>query len=64
VSHSTLVPMLTSYALPNTHLVQISRTLFLKGLGLPYLVRPALILLGMGLGSLLLALRTFRKRVA
>ncbi|MDD3828028.1 MAG: ABC transporter permease [Anaerolineae bacterium] len=63
VSRSSLVPMLTSYALPGTHFVEISRTVFLKGLGLPYLVQPALILLGMGVGSFLVALRTFRKRI-
>ena len=63
VSSASLVPMLTSYALPGTHFVEISRTVFLKGLGLPYLVQPALVLLGMGLGALLLALRTFRKRI-
>jgi len=63
VSRSSLVPMLTSYALPGTHFVEISRTVFLKGLGLPYLVQPALILLGMGAGALLVALRTFRKRI-
>jgi ABC-2 type transport system permease protein len=64
VSQSALVPMLTSYALPGTHFVQISRTVFLKGLGLAYLVQPALILSGMGLGAMILALRTFRKRIA
>jgi ABC-2 type transport system permease protein len=64
VSSKALMPMLTSYALPGTHFVAISRTVFLKGLGLPYLVQPALILLGMGLGALLLALLTFRKRIA
>jgi ABC-2 type transport system permease protein len=64
VSHTSLIPMLTSYALPNTHFVEISRTVFLKGLGLAYLVQPALVLLGMGLGALLLALLTFRKRIA
>lgn len=63
VSSASLVPMLTSYALPGTHFVEISRTVFLKGLGLPYLVQPALVLLGMGLGALLLALLTFRKRI-
>ncbi len=64
VSANSLIPMLTSYALPGTHFVEISRTVFLKGLGLAYLVQPALILLGMGLGALFLALLTFRKRIA
>ena len=55
---------LTSYILPSTHFVEISRTVFLKGLGLGYLVRPALILLGMGLGAVALALALFRKKAA
>jgi ABC-2 type transport system permease protein len=55
---------LTSFALPSTHFVEISRTVFLKGLGLGYLLRPALVLLGMGLGALAAALALFRKRAA
>jgi ABC-2 type transport system permease protein len=53
---------LTSYILPSTHFVEISRTLFLKGLGLEHLLRPALILLGMGLGAVAAALALFRKK--
>ncbi|HSJ57298.1 MAG TPA: ABC transporter permease [Anaerolineae bacterium] len=64
VSTSSLGPMLTSYALPSTHFVEISRTLFLKGLGLSYLARPALILFGMGSIALVAGLLTFRKKVA
>ena len=63
VSTSSPVAMLVSYALPSTHFVEISRTVFLKGLGLGYLLRPALSLLGMGLGALLIGLRAFRKKV-
>jgi hypothetical protein len=43
--------------------VEISRTVFLKGLGLEYLLRPTLILLGMGAGALAIGLSLFRKRV-
>jgi ABC-2 type transport system permease protein len=64
VSTASLGSMLPSYVLPSTHFVQISRTMFLKGLGLSYMPLPALILLGTGLGGLLLGLRLFRKRVA
>ena len=64
VGKGALGPMLTSYALPSTHFVEISRVVFLKGLGLSYVARPALILLGMGLGTLVIGLRSFRKRVA
>ncbi len=64
VGEGSLGPMLTSYALPSTHFVEISRVVFLKGLGLAYVARPALILLGMGLGGLILGLRAFKKRVA
>ena len=55
---------LTSFILPSTHYVEISRVVFLKGLGLGYLLRPALILLGMGLGALAAALALFRKKAA
>jgi ABC-type multidrug transport system permease subunit len=63
VSTESLGSMLTSYALPSTHFVEISRGVFLKGLDLSGLARPALILLGMGGGALLLGLLLFRKRV-
>lgn len=64
VSTESLASLLTSYALPSTHFVQISRVVFLKGLGLAAVARPALILLGMGLGALTIGLRLFRKKVA
>jgi ABC-2 type transport system permease protein len=63
VSTRSLTSMLTSYALPSTHFVQISRDVFLKGLGLDLMLRPALILLGMGLGALTIGLLTFKKKV-
>jgi len=63
VSTGSLASMLTSYALPGTHFVEVSRTLFLKGLGLAYVSRQALILLGMGLGALFIGLRLFRKKL-
>ncbi len=64
ISTSSPFAMLISYALPSTHFVEISRTVFLKGLGLRTLLRPALSLLGMGLGALLIGLRTFNRKVA
>jgi ABC-2 type transport system permease protein len=63
VSSGALSSMLSSYALPSTHFVEISRTLFLKGLGLNYVLRPTLILLGMGLGALVIGLLMFKKKV-
>jgi ABC-2 type transport system permease protein len=63
VSSESLGSTLTSYAMPSTHFVEISRVVFLKGLGLTYMARPALILLGMGIGALALALRLFKKKV-
>ncbi len=56
--------LLTSYALPSTHFVQISRATFLKGSGPADLTQPALILLGMGLSALALGLGLFKKKVA
>jgi ABC-2 type transport system permease protein len=64
VSTETLSSILISYTLPSTHFVEISRIVFLKGLGLTYMARPALILLGMGMGALVIGLCFFRKRVA
>ncbi len=54
---------LTANSLPATHFVTISRSLFLKGLGWQALGEPIFILLMMGLGSITLAILTFRKRV-
>jgi ABC-2 type transport system permease protein len=64
VGSESLVSMLTSYVLPSTHFVEISRVVFLKGLGLAHLSRAALLLLGMGLGAILIGLALFRKKVA
>jgi len=55
--------MLRSYALPVTHFVTISRTIFLKGAGLEALAQPVLILLSMGVGCLALSIASFRKRI-
>lgn len=63
VSTDSLSSILTSYALPSTHFVEISRTVFLKGLGLTGVARPALVLLGMGLGAVAIGLRLFRKKI-
>jgi ABC-2 type transport system permease protein len=64
VSTESLRSILTSYALPSTHMVEISRALFLKGLGLADMARPALVLLFMAVGALAAGLALFRKKVA
>jgi ABC-2 type transport system permease protein len=64
VGKDSLSMMLTSYALPSTHFVEISRVVFLKGLGLPYVARPALALAGMGLGAMVVGLGLFKKKVS
>jgi ABC-2 type transport system permease protein len=63
ISTSSLGAMLTSYALPSTHFVEIARVLFLKGLGLRYVLRPTLALLCMGIGAFLIGLLLFKKKV-
>lgn len=63
VNTDSLGSLLTSYALPSTHFVEISRVVFLKGLGMAYLRVHGLILLGMGVGALAIGLLIFRKRV-
>jgi ABC-2 type transport system permease protein len=64
IATNSVGALLTSYALPTTHFVEIGRGVFLKGLGLDYLLRPALILLGMGISALLIGLWLFQKRVS
>ena len=64
VGGGTIWVTLPSYALPSTHFVEISRAVFLKGLGLEYLTKQALILLGMGLGAFALGLVGFKKKIA
>ena len=64
ISTESLGSQLTSLTLPGTHFVEISRGVFLKGLGLATLARPALVLLGMGLGAIVLGLLFFKKKVA
>ncbi len=64
VSAESLGSLFTSYTMPSTHFVEISRVVFLKGLGLSHLARPALMLLGMGIGALIIGLRLFKKKVA
>jgi ABC-2 type transport system permease protein len=63
VSTDSLSSILTSYTLPSTHFVEISRTVFLKGLGLAGVARPALALLGMGLGAMVMGLWLFKKKI-
>jgi ABC-2 type transport system permease protein len=53
-----------AYALPSTHFVGIARSLFLKGLGVPALWRPALALLGVGLACQAVSLALFKKKLA
>jgi ABC-2 type transport system permease protein len=63
VATTSWASMLTAYALPSTHFLEISRALFLKGLGLPSLARPALMLLVMAFVGLGAGLVLFRKKV-
>lgn len=55
---------LTSFILPTTHFVNICRAVFLKGLGLGDLWRPALALAAMGSGTVLASILLFRKKAA
>lgn len=63
VSTGSIFSILTSYVLPSTHFVEISRGVFLKGLDLAHTLQPAAILLGMSLGALAFGLSSFKKRV-
>jgi ABC-2 type transport system permease protein len=53
-----------AYALPTTHFITICRGVFLKGLGLTALWKPACILLGAGFVSQIIGMMFFRKRVS
>jgi ABC-2 type transport system permease protein len=55
--------VLTSSALPTTHFITISRAIFLKGVGLRYLLRPSVALLAMGLAALSISLALFKKKL-
>lgn len=54
---------LSSDIFPATHYMTIARGIFVKGLGIVMLVRPTLILGGMGIGGQVIALLSFRKRL-
>lgn len=53
-----------AYILPSTHFITISRALFLKGVGVAALGRPALALVGIGAVCLVISLRLFDKKLA
>lgn len=63
IASRSLETLLTSYALPTTHFVEIARGVFLKGLGVESLLRPTLILMGMGIGAIAVGLRLFQKKI-
>ena len=53
-----------AYGLPTTHFITICRSLFLKGLGVAALWKPALILLGTGIACSAISLVLFEKKLA
>lgn len=57
------VQRLISQAIPTTHFIMITRSLFLKGLGPADYAGPVITLALMALGGLIIALLTFRKRL-
>jgi len=63
VSGASVYARIPSYSLPTTHFVTICRAVFLKGSDLPALARPALVLAGMGGGTLLIGVSLFRKKI-
>jgi ABC-type multidrug transport system permease subunit len=54
---------LSSDIFPATHYMSIARGIFVKGSGIVDLLRPTRILAGMGLGGMVIALVSFRKRL-
>jgi ABC-type multidrug transport system permease subunit len=53
--------LVAAYSLPVTHFIFICRAVFLKGSGLAELVSPALALVGLGSGLVVLSLAAFNK---
>jgi len=49
--------------LPATHYITIARGIFLKGVGMQYLVQPTIVLLAMGFSALVISVLAFKKRV-
>ena len=63
VDTKSLSAQAIAYSLPTTHFIALCRDLFLKGVGLASLWRPASILAGMGSLSLALSTILFKKRL-
>jgi ABC-2 type transport system permease protein len=63
IDRTSIRSVVLSSLLPTTHYIAICRALFLKGVGLRYLWKPALSLLGIGLVTLSGSILTFRKRL-
>ena len=57
------VARVVAYGLPATHFIKISRGVFLKGLGLAALWKPASILVGMGVACQVASLLLFEKKL-
>lgn len=64
IDRTSLHSVVLAFLLPTSHYITICRAVFLKGVGLSYLWKPALSLLGIGLTTLTGSIVTFRKRLA
>jgi ABC-2 type transport system permease protein len=63
VDRTSLVAQLQALFVPTSHYILISRGILLKGVGWRALWRPTLTLASIGIGSLLLAIRLFSKKL-
>jgi ABC-2 type transport system permease protein len=63
VDRTSLVAQLQAGFLPTTYFITISRGILLKGVGWEALWRPSLALAAIGAGSVLLAIRLFKKKL-
>jgi len=64
VDRSSLTARVEAFVLPTTHYITISRGVFLKGVGLADLWRPALTLCGIGMTAFTLSIALFRRKLA
>lgn len=60
---TSVASRITSYSLPTTHFIIITRALFLKGLDLQHLWQPAAMLIGISAVTLTAGLLLFRKKI-
>ncbi|MBC7249810.1 MAG: ABC transporter permease [Anaerolineae bacterium] len=63
IDRTSLTAQIEALLIPTTHYIAINRGLFLKGVGLPELWRPALTLFAIGTTALVLTIASFKRKL-